>query len=409
MKKVIGFRVILIILILILIAGIFFFLFKEKEKEESIEVSSDAVISFVLKENLTVPFNENVKVSDFFETFDGKLINDYQINTQNLGDVKVLFEFIDSQKRKGESEFSIKVIDVNPPQILIGNSRTVKLGYDKNLTNVLLSLDIEDGNLTREIIGEYDLNAVGDYNLTYIVTDSSGNQTKKDFVLKVKEKKDIEDNEMPKVYIADVIKSHKTENTKIGIDVSKWEEEIDWEKVKNSGIEFAMIRMGYQTEYDGEYIIDPYFEQNVQGAKKVGLQVGVYFYSYAKSVEQAKEQAEWVKENIKNYEIDLPVAFDWESWNSFNTTGMSVNTLNNVANTFLKLIEEAGYKGMLYGSKNYLEKVWYPSKYDVWVAHYTKNSQKTSYEGQYLIWQLTETGRVDGIEDDVDIDVMYLK
>lgn len=406
MKKIILF-IIVAILILMLIIGINFYLLKRQQ--ESLEVSSEAIISFVLKEDLNVEFGQKVKVSDFFEEFDGKLINDYEINTENLGEVKVSFEFIDNKNQKGKSEFSIKIIDVNSPQILIGNSRTVKVGYDKNLTNVLLSLDIEDGNLVREVIGDYDLNTAGDYNLTYVVTDSSGNQAKKDFVLKVREKKDIEDDEMPKVYIADVLKNHKTENTKIGIDVSKWEEEIDWEKVKNSGIEFTMIRMGYQTEYDGEYVIDPYFDVNIEGAKKVGLQVGVYFYSYAKSIDQAKEQAEWVKENLKNYEIDLPVAFDWESWNSFNTTGMSVNTLNNVANTFLKIIEEAGYKGMLYGSKNYLEKVWYPSEYDVWVAHYTKNAQKTSYEGKYLIWQLTETGRVDGIEDDVDIDVMYLE
>ena len=74
-----------------------------------------------------------------------------------------------------------------------------------------------------------------------------------------------------------------------------------------------MIRMGYQTKYDGEYVVDPYFVSNIEGVKSQGIPVGIYFYSYAKNVKQAKEQAEWVKENLKDYKIDLPVAFDWES------------------------------------------------------------------------------------------------
>ena len=84
---------------------------------------------------------------------------------------------------------------------------------------------------------------------------------------------------------------------------------------------------------------------------------------------------------------------------------MSIYKINKVANTFLEILEKEGYKGMLYGSKSYLERVWYPTKYDVWLAHYTS---KTTYEGKYSIWQMTESGRVDGIEDDVDINVMYL-
>lgn len=225
-------------------------------------------------------------------------------------------------------------------------------------------------------------------------------------MLHVKEKSKTEEEEETKtIEIAEVLENHKTQNSKIGIDVSKWQEEIDWQKVKNAGVEFAMIRIGYQTEYDGECVLDPYFVANIEGAKSAGLPVGIYFYSYAKNVEQAKNQAKWVKENLRNYEIDLPVAFDWESWNSFNQAGMSFHTINKVANSFLETLEEAGYKGMLYSSKFYLEKIWYPSEYPIWLAQYNR---KVTYEGEYSIWQMSENGRVDGITNLVDIDVMYL-
>lgn len=255
-------------------------------------------------------------------------------------------------------------------------------------------------------MGEYDVNIIGDYNLTYVVTDSSGNQTKKDFVLHVKEKKKEEKEKVKTIDIEEVLKNYKTENTMIGIDVSKWQEEIDWQEVKNAGIEFAMIRIGYQTEYDGDYVLDPCFMANIEGAKAAQIPVGIYFYSYAKDVEQARDQAEWVKENLENYEIDLPVAFDWESWNSFNQAGMSFHTINKVANVFLETLEEAGYKGMLYSSKVYLEDIWYPTKYDVWLAQY---NSKVTYEGEYLIWQMSESGKVNGIKNHVDINVMYLR
>ena len=254
-------------------------------------------------------------------------------------------------------------------------------------------------------MGEYDVNTVGDYNLSYVVTDSSGNQTKKDFVLHVKEKKQEEKEKVKTIDIADVLQNYKTENTQIGIDVSKWQEEIDWQEVKNAGVEFAMIRIGYQTEYDGDCVLDPCFVANIEGAKAVNLPVGVYFYSYAKNVEQAKSQAEWVKENLKDYEIDLPIAFDWESWSSFNRAGMSFYTINKVANVFLETLEKAGYKGMLYSSKFYLEKIWYPCEYEIWLAQY---NSRVTYEGEYSIWQMSEAGRVSGIRNNVDIDVWYL-
>ena len=396
MKKMI---IITIILITILILGIVFWNYKEKQ--EDIRIYAEAV---TLKQNLEIEYGKEITVSDCLEKLNGTLIEDKNINTETLGEVKVNFEFFDIRNKKRSYEFTVKIIDIYPPKIFSGSSFTVKVGYSKNLTDVLLSGDDIDDNPKREILGEYDFNTAGEYNLKYVVTGSSGNKTEKDFVLYVKEKIEDKQTERDTIEFADVINNYKTENTKIGIDVSKWQEEINWQEVKDAGVEFVMIRMGYQTEYDGEYKLDSYFNQNINGAKEVGLPVGVYFYSYAKNVKQAIDQANWVKENLKDYEIDLPVVFDWESWNSFNTTGMSFNTINKVANTFLDVISENGYKGMLYSSKNYLEKIWYPTKYDIWLAQY---NNKVTYEGEYSIWQMCDTGKIAGINEPVDIDIMY--
>lgn len=397
MKKTISITVLLIIAIV----GIFIY-FNIKENKR---IDAEAV---TLIENLNIEYGKKAKISDFIQNLNGTLLNDYEINTENLGENQITFEYINIKNKKRKYTFTITTIDTTKPQIFMGNSYTVKLGYNKNLTDVLLSGDDIDDNPKREIIGEYDLNTVGDYKLTYEVTDSSNNKASKDFILHVIEEKETKPvKTTPKnTYIEDVIKNYKTEKTQIGIDVSKWQEEIEWQKVKESGVEFAIIRVGYQTEYDGEYVVDPYFVQNIKGAKDAGLPVGIYFYSYAKNVEQATEQAEWVTEQLKEYEIDLPIAFDWESWTSFNTTGMSFNTINKVANTFLETIEKNGYKGMLYGSKTYLEDIWYPTKYDTWLAHYTN---KTNYEGDYILWQMCDTGKMNGINNYVDINIMYKK
>ena len=131
----------------------------------------------------------------------------------------------------------------------------------------------------------------------------------------------------------------------------------------------------------------------------------MYFYSYAKTVGEATNQADWIYEQIKDYKVEMPVVFDWESWTSFASAEMSFYDINNVAKTFIKRIEEYGYKGALYSSKNYLERIWYADEFDnVWLAHYT---DMTDYTGKFQYWQMCDTGRIDGINENVDIDVWY--
>lgn len=389
---------ILIIGLIVIITAIIYCLLKQQEKKE------DAMaISFV--DDRIVSFLDEAYVSDFIKEIKGTLIEDSRIDTTSIGEKEVIVKYTNYKNKKKQTKYTIKVIDDEAPKILMGNSYTVKVGYDKKLTDVILSGDDCDDNPTRKIEGEYNLNEIGEYPLTFVITDSSGNERRKDFTLKVVEdnKKSGSDSEEKKQF-GDIIKTYKTENNKIGIDVSKWQEEIDWKKVKDSGVEFAMIRIGYQDGIKGENVIDPYFYQNIKTAKEVGLSVGVYFYSYASTKEESEEQAEWIIQQLQNYSLELPIAFDWENWTSFPKFEISFYKLNDIANTFMQKIKSKGYDTSLYSSKTYLEKIWENTEYKTWLAHYT---DETNYTGKYHMWQMCETGIVDGINTDVDINILY--
>ena len=151
-------------------------------------------------------------------------------------------------------------------------------------------------------------------------------------------------------------------------------------------------------------MLDKKFERNIKLANEYDIPVGLYFYSYADSIESAREDAKWVIEQIKDYKVDLPIAFDWEEWRYFNSYELSFFGLTSMAEAYLEEIEKAGYKGMLYSSKNYLEKIWFPTKYETWLAHYT---DETNYSGEYTFWQMMSSGTVDGIRGGVDVNIYY--
>lgn len=292
--------------------------------------------------------------------------------------------------------------DTTAPIIVLDDSYTVKTGYKKDLLETIVSADDIDRNPKREIIGDYDVNTPGEYNLTYKIEDASGNVTTKDFVLKVKDGFNYTEKD---ISFKDAAAKYKNDSTKLGIDVSKWQEDIDWKKVADEGVEFAIIRMGYQNGFDGEIAIDPYFEANVKGCEENNIPIAVYFSSYAKTVDESKSQADWICNKLKEYNYsNINVSFDWENWNSFNKLELSLNDINNMADTFMDECVNQGYKAMLYGSKTYLEAIWKNEKnYPVWLANYVDS---TSYSGQYKIWQFSQTGTISGIKGKVDIDVM---
>jgi len=340
------------------------------------------------------------KVSDIISINNGKIIDDYYIDTNDIGEKDINIEY-EYNKEKKKINIKVNVVDREPPYISKFSTYSHLIGTNFTINNDVFSGDNYSKELTKEVIGDYDLNTLGSYEVVYKVTDSSGNYTENPFTLKVVEPS--KENTSNKSYIT-LDDIDVPSGAYLMVDVSKWDEDIDWNKVYASGVHYAMIRLGTQKCVECDSVIDTYYLNNIKEAKKAGLEVGVYYYSYAKSVKEAKEQAKWVIKTLDGEKLDLPVAFDWECFKFFNSYDINFHDLNNIAITFLKEIENAGYKSIMYGSKNYLENVWNTDSYPVWLAHYTT---KTDYKGEYLIWQFTENGVIPGIKDTCDLNYYY--
>ena len=211
----------------------------------------------------------------------------------------------------------------------------------------------------------------------------------------------------------------ETEGMTYGIDVAKYQGTIDWEQVAQCGIEFAMVRIGYRANGDGEIVADPYGKYNLQEAQKHGVRLGVYFFSTAISEEEAIEEANWVADQIAPYAITYPVAYDCEGYSDPDSRqyAMGRSARTDAALAFLETIEKRGYQGMFYASKNEMEQEaqWEMSRieddYKVWVAQYPGYADPevdvSSYSGTHQMWQYATDGLIPGIDHDVDLNVAY--
>lgn len=366
----------------------------------------NAKIIVNLKDELKAEVYSKVKISDFIEDINGKIVNDKKIDTSEIGVQTETFEFINEDNIQIAYSFDVEIVDKTPPLISGKNTITLHEGYDENILDNFLCGDNYDDKVKCEITGNYDTDKIGSYPVTLIAKDSSGNTSTHDFTIKIvsNEKYGIEREEYQTyTHFKDVISKYKNKKNKIGIDVSKWEGDIEYKKVKEEGAEFAYIRIGYRKAIGGDFLLDPKFKQNYEGFKKQNIKVGVYFYSKANSKKEAVREAEWIVENLKGYKLDLEVVFDWENWDGYNEYKQSFYNLTQTAKTFMSYLEKSGYKTMNYSSKYYLENVWFDTNRDIWLAHYTEN---TDYKGKYKVWQLCENGKIDGINDTVDIDIM---
>ena len=186
-----------------------------------------------------------------------------------------------------------------------------------------------------------------------------------------------------------------------GIDVSVHNGNIDWNKVKADGIEFAILRAGFGRL---EKQKDEKFEQNYAGAKAVGIPVGAYWYSYAMDEDEARLEADVFLKVIKGKQFEMPVYFDLEEKKQFDLGKEKVSA---IMRAFLEKVEKAGYFVGLYGSASSLTTHTaddIKSRYTIWLAHWV---DKTNYSGAYGIWQYSEKGKVDGINGNVDLDICY--
>ncbi len=184
-----------------------------------------------------------------------------------------------------------------------------------------------------------------------------------------------------------------------GIDVSKWQGDIDWAGVKAAGIRFAMVRASF-----GQSDADPSFVQNITQARANGIPCGAYHYCYAKSVDEALKEAEFFLKTVKSYQLDYPLALDLED-GSLEPLGREA--LTEIAGAFLKAVEDAGYYAILFANPDWLERLLVTEKlsqYDLWLSEWT---EQPTYTGKFGMWQYTSQGRINGIEGNVDRDVAY--
>ena len=208
--------------------------------------------------------------------------------------------------------------------------------------------------------------------------------------------------------IQNKVQIKKVDKVAKGIDVSSWQGEINFSKVKKSGVDFVIIRCGFRQQVGSEIKQDKRFEDNIKEATKYGIPVGVYFYSTAITQKEVLEEASFVLNLIDKYEIIYPVVYDFEMFNSGRTKGVSDSIINKNAKTFLSYIEEHGYNVMLYSNLRAINKHWKMDEfkdYKVWFAQYL---DKATYEGEYEMWQYSDTGRVDGIKGNVDLNESYV-
>ena len=401
-KKLIIF--IIILLIIIATIGLIIYLNNRIVDDNS---------GFTLKRGLKTEVYTKANIEDYIETIEGKIIEEPKINNKKIGKQKLEFIYLNKDNKKRRGTFEIEIVDTEKPLVWLSNNYNTKVGTDIDLQNKIMCVDNYDSKPSCEINGEYDINTPGTYPLEYIAKDNSGNTFQKEFSLTVYEPVTTENNttttptepsEPEYTDFTEILNNYKNDDNEIGIDVSKWQGDIDFSKVKNAGASFVMIRVGSQSGTGGDYVLDPTFKQNIENALENDLKVGVYFYSYADSKKEAQKQANWVIKQIKNYEISLPVVFDFESFDSFNQMELSIFGLNEVANSFIETINDAGYEGVLYGSKNYLNAIWKYHTAPVWLAHYT---DQTNYDGEYFMWQMCDDGKIDGIDGYVDIDILY--
>ena len=360
------------------------------------------------RDNLVFEYGDKIVLDNLVSIEDGYLINgDKEYDYKDTGEQTVTIDYQDTKKHKGKYDVIINIVDSVKPVLSISNNLYVLKDNEIDVCKRAFYADNADRNVACQVTGEIDTTLEGKYKVNVKVTDASGNYVDKDVTVNVIEKfEETPEVEIVPDKIEDMILKYKAKDTLIGIDVSNHQGDIDWEMVKNSGVEFVFIRIGYGHNREAKIMEDEKFRQNLEGARNAGLKVGLYFYSYATEIWEAEEQANWIVKTLNGEKIDLPIVFDYETWKSFPTYNINIVDLNKVAKRFLDILHDNGYEGMNYSSKYYLNTIWNLSEYPTWLAHYVS---KTNYDKDFKVWQFSNTGEVPGINGFVDLDVLYLE
>ncbi|MBR4952929.1 MAG: glycoside hydrolase family 25 protein [Oscillospiraceae bacterium] len=196
-----------------------------------------------------------------------------------------------------------------------------------------------------------------------------------------------------------------------GIDVSEHQREVDWQRVKADGIDFAVIRLGYRGYSEGGIFIDPFFEANFTGAADAGVQRGVYFFSQAITPDEAKEEARTVIETLAGRELDLPVYYDWETIDNpeARTNGLDGTTLTQCAIAFCEEIKAAGYTPGVYTNRHVGYFMYILDQIDDYEFWMSTDGDYPDFYYAHSIWQYSFTGKVDGVNGYVDMNMRFTK
>lgn len=193
-----------------------------------------------------------------------------------------------------------------------------------------------------------------------------------------------------------------------GIDVSEHQETIDWQQVKAAGVEFVMIRVGWRGETQGQLFADTLAQTHYAGAKAAGLKVGAYIFSQATTAEEGKEEAAYLLEQTKDWELDLYLAFNWEHLQDTNrTAAVDAQCLTDITKAFCQTVSQAGQQPMIYfdawlaGTRLNLDAL---TEYPFWLAQY---ADQMEFSHPVKMWQFTDTGTIPGIDEPVDINRYY--
>ena len=227
---------------------------------------------------------------------------------------------------------------------------------------------------------------------------------------------DVEVNDIKKEDIdssdGKVVYTGEDYDTKLGVDVSEHQWEIDWNAVADYGVKFAIIRSGYRGYSQGGLFEDPWFRRNIEGALSAGLDVGVYFFSQAVNVGEAIEEARFVLDQVKDYEIKAPIMYDWEKLKEIpeaRTTDLDPSIVGDCGVAFCETIRAAGYDAGVYFNRElgyYSFDLSRLKDFKFWLA-VPGDYPDFYYAGN--IWQYDQAGTVPGIEGEVDLNLMFIK
>jgi len=372
---------------------------------------------YKMPDDVSITLNDNI-FSVYEKHMSNELIKEHNVEiisknellkNEIVGDYTYTLQY-KYKKRNYKYVINYSVNDQVAP-IFISAPKTLTITYDDedDICEKIVYADNYDSVPKCMVNGNYDKKTVGTYNnLEYVISDAAGNENKKAFNLNIVNSINrIPSYSTPKyLYMKDIINNYKTDKTSIGIDVSKWQGNVDFKAVKEAGVEFVIMRIGSQRDPSEEIDMDVRFKEYYKAAKEVGLKIGVYIYNTATSKEDGIKTAKWVMKELNGDKLDFPIAYDWENWTDFMQYKISLHTLSESYLAFEKELKDNGYDAMLYSSKYYLENVWLDYENSkVWLAHYT---DKTDYQGKYMMWQMTSLAKINGItENTVDIDILY--